>query len=131
MELELLSDINSWVAEDANGKQYFYKNEPELGSLLVWNAKSELCLILDTLFRRLDLGSNWETSKRRMISDRAIQKLSVDTLVMVRYNSTCEWFPRYLREITKEGYADVFTGWCTSMTGSDNAVYKEWKVYND
>jgi hypothetical protein len=116
--------LNGWVVEDVIGEQYFYKNEPEE----VPNHWYGYGFLLD---EKLDLGTDWKKSKRRVINN-VVQDprpdLKVDDPVYVRQGEHCGWEPRYFHSWDEKGLIRTFPEGRTSFSQRNNS-FLSWNYY--
>lgn len=119
--------LNGWVAEDEDGTQVFYYNEP-------YHDRSEWLPAGGNMienFNRFDLGPDWRKSKRRVINN-VIQDprpdLKVDDLVWVRSSPNMSWCIRCFAKWSYSGGIITFVNGETSASMKSTTIWPEYKL---
>jgi hypothetical protein len=106
--------LNGWVAEDENRKQYFYSEKPKEIDCSFMNMGPVM-----ELQSRLDLGSDWRKSLRRVINNKVQEprpELKIDDPVLVKDSEGEPWRKRHFAGWDKSGKVKVFLHGKTSFS---------------
>jgi hypothetical protein len=119
--------LDGWVAEDKNGKQYFYREKP-----IKSRNRSFMCIgpVME-LQSRLDLGTDWAQSLHQVIDNKVQEprpELKIDDPVLVRDNDCEAWVRGHFAGWKDNGECTTFWDGRTSFTVEGRGI-ETWSLY--